>query len=109
MDCLSYTLSDRLTDGSGGVTVTEGRTALMVAAETGAESVALALMNACDVDLERADRHGFTAAHIAGLNGQFELLQLLMAQGANMRALTNCGETPSMLYERNGDAMPSPW
>jgi ankyrin repeat protein len=54
------------------------------------------------VDLNFANRAGYTVAHRAASEGQLESLQMLQQHGANMSAVSNNGETPEELAERGG-------
>ena len=54
------------------------------------------------IDIDTCNNLGWTALHIAAGYGKIRVIQLLIEDGANLYALDNRGQTPSLVASNNG-------
>ncbi|GAA5901531.1 hypothetical protein JCM5296_006805 [Sporobolomyces johnsonii] len=63
----------------------------------------VAFLLAAGIDLDLADRNGFTALHFAALYGRVAISRLLLEAGANARARNLAGRTPLEIARERDD------
>lgn len=83
-----------LAAGASPMAPTEGQPAFLVAAYYNEIEAVKAMLETGHVEIHATGIHGQTAAHYAALNGNADLLKLLLAHGANLFLANDSGQTP---------------
>ncbi|EPS38466.1 hypothetical protein H072_7783 [Dactylellina haptotyla CBS 200.50] len=78
------------------------KTALMFAAESGDVECTRLLLEEKYLIIDQRDRDGNSALHVAATNGRVELLDLLLAKGADIAAQNTLERTPLHAAAENG-------
>jgi ankyrin repeat protein len=79
----------------------ERKTPLHIACEEGHEDLAEVLLIRFKVELNVSDMNGWEPLHSACSHGNFKIIQLLLKKGANIKSITNEGDTPLHIFVRS--------
>ncbi|CAJ0583600.1 unnamed protein product, partial [Mesorhabditis spiculigera] len=82
----------------------EDRSALSCAVESGSWDLVTAVLNQPNCEIDRQDKQGQTALHLAGQRGHVGLIDLLLRKGANQSLSDLEGNTALMMAIKNNHA-----